>query len=291
MPTVVIIEGNLDRGRAYSEVLERADCAVRILGSDTDVIDYLVRKRKAPDVVLLDMRRPGSAEMLVISAVSRLSHLSDTKILAIGHCGTRGGQPSAQSGGIAVDMELSTPVSPDTLRNAIYQLTATSGRGVRAKGTAEPATRVWWEGAEAVFVRWTDQALIFAWQDATETAVKIPRGAVIRLLRKGVLDVEGYVPVWLRLSPAAEAISESMRAAATSTPVPSSSFLEADPAYEAEFRAQHAPVAAPEAVTDQPQRSEGRLDKVSVIARLIRKLTRGDDSRQNRLSEAVTGLN
>lgn len=64
---------------------------------------------------------------------------------------------------------------------------------------AEPllVTQVWWDGNEVDFVRWTDKSLVFCWKDARETAVHMPRGAVIRLLDKGVLRIEGHQPGWL----------------------------------------------------------------------------------------------
>jgi hypothetical protein len=58
-------------------------------------------------------------------------------------------------------------------------------------------TRVWWDGSEVNFLRWTESALIFSWYSATETAVQMPRGTVVRLLQKGVLYVEGFVPEWV----------------------------------------------------------------------------------------------
>ncbi len=58
-------------------------------------------------------------------------------------------------------------------------------------------TRVWWDGTEVRFIRWTDKALVFNWGSPRETAIHIPRGALTRLQEKGVLRVEGYVPGWL----------------------------------------------------------------------------------------------
>ncbi|NDJ78195.1 MAG: hypothetical protein GYB65_18245 [Chloroflexi bacterium] len=58
-------------------------------------------------------------------------------------------------------------------------------------------TRIWWDGGEVEFIRWTPKSLIFSWRDATETAVNMPRGVVARLLEKGVLRIEGEVPEWV----------------------------------------------------------------------------------------------
>jgi len=108
---------------------------------------------------------------------------------------------------------------------------------------AEPllVTQVWWDGNEVDFVRWTDKSLVFCWKDARETAVHMPRGAVIRLLDKGVLHIEGHQPEWLP----ARFVSRWSTADQPSQPAP----------------------AAPRSDTD---RSPNRRN---VILRLIRKLS------------------
>jgi hypothetical protein len=63
--------------------------------------------------------------------------------------------------------------------------------------TAQP-TRIWWDNEEVRFVGWTEKALVFHWEDPRETAIHMPRGAVVRLMEKGVLRIEGYVPAWMR---------------------------------------------------------------------------------------------
>jgi hypothetical protein len=57
-------------------------------------------------------------------------------------------------------------------------------------------TRIWWDGGEVEFIRWTEKALVFNWGDPRETAIHMPRGAVTRLMEKGVLRVEGEMPPW-----------------------------------------------------------------------------------------------
>ena len=57
-------------------------------------------------------------------------------------------------------------------------------------------TRIWWDGNEVEFIRWTDRGVLFNWGDPRETAVHMPRGAVARLLEKGVLRIEGEGPTW-----------------------------------------------------------------------------------------------
>jgi hypothetical protein len=103
----------------------------------------------------------------------------------------------------------------------------------------DTTTRVWWDNEEVKFVGWTEKALVFHWEDPRETAIHMPRGAVLRLMDKGVLRVEGYMPIWLHLG-------------SQPKPVP----------------------AAPPPEPSKPPQVNTRLN---VIARLIRKLS-GDRS-------------
>jgi hypothetical protein len=206
------------------------------------------------------MRRPGGVEMVVMGAVRRLSHLAQTKVLAVTQ-NLGGGERPAQSWG--ADLFLSAPFSPDDFRRAVHTLLAEKAPVTPAGTAPRPhTTRVWWEGEEAVFIRWTEQSLVLAWPDATETAVKIPRGAVTRLVGKGVLQLEGNVPTWARLS-----LPELARP---------------EPEHAPKAQEAAGPVGSNEhpdrqTATASPQAAKNHLDapanKLSVVARLIRKLT------------------
>jgi hypothetical protein len=113
---------------------------------------------------------------------------------------------------------------------------------------AEPAimTQVWWDGNEVDFVRWADKSLVFCWKDARETAVHMPRGAVIRLLKKGVLHIEGYQPDWL--------------------PTPRGAHLGAAREFACEGTSQSTP-ATSRGDTGQPS------SRLNIVMRLIRKLS------------------
>ena len=114
-----------------------------------------------------------------------------------------------------------------------------------------PSTRVWWEDREVAFVRWTNQALVFAWRESDETAMHIPRGAVLRLLDRGVLRIDGDAPAWLYDSRPLQ-LRHPERSAPASQKV--------------------APKAA-------PQKDKGRFN---IIARLIQKLGGGDGATARR---------
>ena len=288
MSDIVIIENDLNFGKAYAEALNGTGHTVKIIRSDIEAMDYLVRQRKAPRVVVLDMRRPGGAEMVVMGAVQRLSHLAHTKVLTITQ-ESGGGQRAGQSWG--ADLALSAPFSTNAFKQAIHTLTAGSGSAAPADRAAPvDPTRVWWEGEEAVFIRWTNQSLVLAWPDAAETAVKIPRGAVTRLMGKGVLQIEGNVPAWVRLSR-----PESVELKPVPS-VPSMGHQEAAPAaspassgqqLESGVQAQPAAIAPPQVAGD---RLNAPGNKLSVVARLIRKLTgSGSPQPQPGSSRALQG--
>jgi hypothetical protein len=113
-------------------------------------------------------------------------------------------------------------------------------------------TRVWWAGDEVRFIRWTDQGLVFHWGDPRETAVHMPRGAVMRLMQKGVLQIEGRMPGWT--NPAYRPPEEPPQ---TGLVTPNFS------------RIQRAP---------EPPKPEPSSSRRSIVSRLIRKLG-GDPAR------------
>lgn len=121
----------------------------------------------------------------------------------------------------------------------------------RYNGYGMPATRVWWEDREVAFVRWTDQALVFAWRESDETAMHIPRGAVLRLLDRGVLRIDGDAPAWLY----------------DSRPL--------------QLQRPQRPVQAPK--KPAPPKDKKRF---SAIVRLIRKLSGGEGARAPQASQA-----
>jgi hypothetical protein len=106
-------------------------------------------------------------------------------------------------------------------------------------------TRIWWDGSEVAFIGWTDKALLFSWCDARETAVQMPRGVVFRLLQKGVLRIEGEVPSWLY-------VDEPLPGLYPAAPQPR-------------------PASA-------DNKNGQRAEKLSIISRIIRKLSGGEAS-------------
>ena len=110
----------------------------------------------------------------------------------------------------------------------------------------KPHTRIWWDGNEVEFVRWTERALVFSWGDPHETAIHMPRGAVLRLMEKGVMQIEGELPEWADFGPLKLAPKEKEKEKEAAQPIPSPAVPPAEPS---------------------------RLAKLNIITRLIRKLS------------------
>lgn len=268
MSNIVIIQNARDLDEIYAEALDGTGHAVKIIGSDTEAMDYLVRHRKAPDVMILDMRWPGSTEMVVMGAACSLPHLAHTKVLIIKQDALNAPQTSPSW---RADLVLSPPVSPGDIRRAIHILTTGLASEVPEETESPDSTRVWWEGTEAVFVRWTEQSLVLAWPDTADTAVKIPRSAVTRLLQKGVLQIEGDLPGWARL-PRVE-FPESVLVPSRSDGEAASavSSTSHEPAATSGGLDRHAEMAASQASAEHQDKPASKLN---IVARLIRRLTR-----------------
>jgi hypothetical protein len=127
-------------------------------------------------------------------------------------------------------------------------------------------TRVWWDGNEVAFIRWTEKSLVFAWPNAYETAIHIPRGAVLRLVQKGILHIEGNMPNWMP-----GAIWELPTGIKMTADQPA--VIEDPQPSPAQASAPQHEVALPQAEAPKPDQRSARY---SAISRLIRKLTGGE---------------
>ena len=116
-------------------------------------------------------------------------------------------------------------------------------------------TRVWWDGNPVQFIRWTEKGLVFNWDDPRETAIHMPRGAVMRLMAKGVLAIEGDAPMWTHPDYKPVSLPERRVAPVEHRP------------------AERLPIETPK---PPPQKVPNKLN---IIARLIKKLGGGDPAR------------
>ncbi|MBN1201571.1 MAG: hypothetical protein JXJ20_06925 [Anaerolineae bacterium] len=131
-------------------------------------------------------------------------------------------------------------------------------------------TRVWWDGGEVEFIRWTDKSLVFCWDNTMDTAVHMPRGALVRLIRKGVMQIEGEMPAWI------EQTRSGLRPSGTATKTTESTHnAPAQPVSQQAdglqlVKGSHAQAAHANAI--QPRQQPQQTTSISVISRLIRRL-------------------
>jgi hypothetical protein len=131
-----------------------------------------------------------------------------------------------------------------------------------AHESAPSQTRIWWDDSEVEFIRWSEKSLVFSWGNVTETAVHLPRGAVVRLLRKGVLRVEGTLPDWVNDPLDSDLIGEHHQPIHTARHFEPIMLVDIPP--EPVDLAPSIPAAAPHV--------DGSGGRFNAIARLIRKL-------------------
>jgi hypothetical protein len=137
-----------------------------------------------------------------------------------------------------------------------------TGRWIMNPDSYPKRTRIWWDGGEVEFIRWTEKSLVFNWGDPRETAIHMPRGAVMRLMEKGVLRVEGEMPPWSGLQLVdSELQAEDMIADQGLQRQPPPAFKSPVPT-----------------TTVEKQRPLG--NRLNIVARLIRKLAGGEERGQ-----------
>jgi len=162
--------------------------------------------------------------------------------------------------------------------------------------SADPSarTRVWWDGSEVHFIRWSERGLIFNWGDPRETAIHMPRGALMRLMQKGVIRIEGDLPEWLTrqkqnasraVHPLAyynqRTIHTNYHAAKDERKRPSSTPQSASPQSTPQPVRPSQPPAESHALSP--------ASKLSIVARLIRKLGGSSGNRQAQERARVPG--
>jgi hypothetical protein len=58
------------------------------------------------------------------------------------------------------------------------------------------STQLWLGGMRVEFIRWTNSGVIYARVGSQETLANLTRSTVRRLLKEGMLVIEGYRPDW-----------------------------------------------------------------------------------------------
>lgn len=86
MATVLIVEDDFDLSETYVDLFENEGYDVAVVATSTDAIDSLIRARRVPDVVILDMYLPEGSGIVVLGLIRRLPRLANTKIVVVsGH--------------------------------------------------------------------------------------------------------------------------------------------------------------------------------------------------------------
>lgn len=116
MATILIVEDDVDLCETYMDLLECAGHDVHAVGSSAHALDYLLRDRKRPDLVLLDMNLPGESGIVVLGLIRRLPGLSQTKVVIVS------GYPEMAMKAIqqwGADQFLCKPVSMEQLKTTV----------------------------------------------------------------------------------------------------------------------------------------------------------------------------
>ncbi|MBN2304396.1 MAG: response regulator [Anaerolineae bacterium] len=113
---VLIIEDDLDLVETYVDILESDGHDVHTINSSAQALDYLIKNRNRPDVVILDMSLPGESGIVVLGLIRRLPKLARTKVIIAS------GYPDLAKHAIdnwGADLFLQKPISMDELKNAV----------------------------------------------------------------------------------------------------------------------------------------------------------------------------
>ncbi|MBN1680056.1 MAG: response regulator [Anaerolineae bacterium] len=124
MGTILIVEDDADLCEVYRDILESEGHNIDIINSASKAVDYLIRQRNRPDVVLLDMQLPGDSGLIVLGFIRRLPRLAKTKVVIASGYPDLAKQAVEQWG---ADLFLRKPVPFDTLTTTIDQC-ITAGR-------------------------------------------------------------------------------------------------------------------------------------------------------------------
>ena len=60
----------------------------------------------------------------------------------------------------------------------------------------QPSTQLWLGGMRVEFIKWTQSGLIYTRVGSRETLANLTRSTIKRLLKEGMLVIEGYRPDW-----------------------------------------------------------------------------------------------
>ncbi|GEM_PF-1644461 len=123
MAKILIVEDNVDLAETYRDFLEFAGHVVTLVYNGTEAIEYLIRRRLVPDVIILDMQLPGDSGVVVLGLIRGMPRLVRAKvIIASGH--TDISQWAIKQWG--ADLFLQKPISLEVLKRTIDDFSISS---------------------------------------------------------------------------------------------------------------------------------------------------------------------
>ncbi|HEX2996813.1 MAG TPA: response regulator [Anaerolineales bacterium] len=123
MAKILIVEDNVDLAETYRDFLEFAGHVVTLVHNGTEAIEYLIRRRLVPDVIILDMQLPGDSGVVVLGLIRGMPRLVRAKvIIASGHADIS--QWAIKQWG--ADLFLQKPISLEVLKRTIDDFSISS---------------------------------------------------------------------------------------------------------------------------------------------------------------------
>jgi CheY-like chemotaxis protein len=114
MATILIVEDDSDICETYVDILTSEQHRVEAVSNSIQAIDYLVRKRMKPDLVILDMNLAGESGITILGLIRRIPRLANTKVIIAS------GYPDLARRAIdqwGADLFLQKPVKIETLKS------------------------------------------------------------------------------------------------------------------------------------------------------------------------------
>jgi DNA-binding response OmpR family regulator len=126
MAQILIVEDDLDICETYIDILENEGHDLHAITTNAQAVDWLIRQRMKPDVVILDLNLAGESGFVVLGLIRRIPKLAKTKVIVAS------GYPDLAKKAIekwGADLFLPKPVTMDLLKNTVRSLD-TSSRAV-----------------------------------------------------------------------------------------------------------------------------------------------------------------
>jgi DNA-binding response OmpR family regulator len=119
MAQILIVEDDQDICETYIDVLENDGHDLHAFKNSSQAVDWLIRQRMKPDVVILDLNLAGESGFVVLGLIRRLPKLANTKVIVAS------GYPDLAKKAVdqwGADLFLAKPVTMDLLKSTVKGL-------------------------------------------------------------------------------------------------------------------------------------------------------------------------